>query len=390
VIDYGIPLRPRDRLPIGTKEDRFRHFYCIGRTQSGKSVYLANLLKQTLKYATVIVDPYGGLARIIAALAPAGRLVYVDLRHPLVINPLTRYRSMTAAYELFEIVNNAVLVTTSSKEFTVLMREILVEAIRIFREPGHFTFDYLYRFLTVSVVRQSHPVKNEYWSKFETREQYEKQQSTKRVATRIHAFYNDEDLLPFVSGDDQFTLAEIARDRKIVCFNFHGLKHDQLVFIGNAISSALVTYYRQFARERGDPLFVAFDEFHLFASRNFSQMLVEAAKYNISVNLSNHSLSQLDRITVDTALSCFTKAAFTCDLESSKRLSSEMGILPEAFRKLEPYQAYLQIGNETCLIDTFPPPEVEAYSSESASSPPADETGSEPVYFLKEQGWFLI
>ncbi|MFZ2403906.1 MAG: hypothetical protein WAW41_02140, partial [Methylobacter sp.] len=91
MIDYGIPLRPRDRLPIGRYEDRFRHFYCIGRTQSGKSVYLANLLKQTLDKAMVIVDPYGGLARIIAALAPADRLVYVDLRHPLVINPITRY-----------------------------------------------------------------------------------------------------------------------------------------------------------------------------------------------------------------------------------------------------------------------------------------------------------
>jgi DNA helicase HerA-like ATPase len=390
VIDYGIPLRPRDRLPIGRYEDRFRHFYCIGRTQSGKSVYLANLLKQTLEYATVIVDPYGGLARIIAALTPAERLIYVDLDHPLIINPLTRYRSMTAAYELFEIVNNAVLVTTASKEFTVLMREILVEAIKIFREPGHFTFDYLYRFLTFSDVRQSHPVKNEYWAKFETREQHEKQQSTKRVATRIHAFYNDEDLLPFVSGNDQFNLADIARNRKIVCFNFHGLKHDQLVFIGNAISSALVTYYRKSARERGDPLFVAFDEFHLFASRNFSQMLVEAAKYHISVNLSNHSLSQLDRLTVDTALSCYTKAVFTCDHESSKRLSSEMGLEPEAFRKLEPYRAYLQIGNETCLIDTFPPPGLEPYSPEPVSMPQANETCSESVYFLREQAWFSV
>ena len=81
----GIPLIAREGLPLAEPQDRFRHLYVLGATGTGKTTFLLNIIAQELEHGMIILDPAGSLAEGAAALAPAGRLVYVDKDNPLVI-----------------------------------------------------------------------------------------------------------------------------------------------------------------------------------------------------------------------------------------------------------------------------------------------------------------
>ena len=103
--------------------DRFRHLYCLGATRSGKSTFLLNLISQELDHACIVLDPVGGFAESVAALAPQDRLVYIDKKNPIVINPLDRdgLEWAESAKEFSEVMNACIVASTSSPETTVLM-----------------------------------------------------------------------------------------------------------------------------------------------------------------------------------------------------------------------------------------------------------------------------
>ncbi|KKK99150.1 hypothetical protein LCGC14_2635610, partial [marine sediment metagenome] len=148
-IDFGIPWGECDMPVYGEFEDRFRHLYVLGKTRSGKSTLFLNLIKQHLDYGVIVVDPAGNVARDIASMVEdKDRVVYVDVENPLPINPLIRYGDKwgIAYQEIKNIIDNSVTYTTATEKFTVLMRELLRNTIRILtnRGTGQKNLKYIY------------------------------------------------------------------------------------------------------------------------------------------------------------------------------------------------------------------------------------------------------
>ena len=76
--------------------DRQRHFYCVGKTGTGKSTFLSNMIIQDILAGegACLIDPHGGVAETVLRNYPRARardLVYLspaDPTHSLGLNPL--------------------------------------------------------------------------------------------------------------------------------------------------------------------------------------------------------------------------------------------------------------------------------------------------------------
>lgn len=371
MIELGISLKATEGLPIVEGKDRFRHLYCLGKTQTGKSTFFLNLIEQELENGAIIVlDPAGTFAQAVASFSPRERLAYVDESHPLVINPLDRpLPKSKIANDFVEVMNNCVTGTTPNVEATVLMLEIIRNALRVMPDNKR-NIEYLADFLNYEHIRNTYR-EDKYWKHFDGKDSKgwyiyrEKRESAQRVASRLSAFYLDESLRKFTIGKNELDIKRIAEDKKIVCFDFKGMDNDLMIYLGNLVSTAVKSYYMQLKTTDCPPLFFYIDEFHLFVSPAFDNMLAECAKFNISVNLSHHSFEQVNKKTLDIALgNCFTKVVFNCGYTEAERMAKEFQKKPEDFLNLKRFEAHALIGNDPHHILTFPPPKTEDYTPE--------------------------
>lgn len=381
----GRTLIAREGIPAVNSKDRFRHLYMVGKTQTGKSTFFLNLIQQELDSGAIIVlDPAGTFAQAVASFAPKERLVYVDKNHPLIINPLDRPLSKSdIVNDFIEVVNNCVTGSTPSIEITVLMTEIIRNAVRVMPDNKR-SIEYLAEFLNYEHIRKQY-ANDEYWKHFDDRDNRgwyiyrEKRESAQRVASRLSAFYLDESLRRFTIGRNELDIKKIAEEKKIVCFDFKGLNNDLMIYLGNLITTAVKSYYMHCqTTTENPPLFLYVDEFHLFVSPAFDNMLAECAKFNISVNLCHHSFEQVKKETLDIALgNCYTKVAFNCGYTEAERMAKEFQKKPEDFLNLKRYETHALVGNEPHHILTFPPPKTEDYAPEKT------------VNFLRDD-WIMV
>ena len=86
-----------ERIPIYIKrEDRFRHFYVIGQTGTGKTSIFKSMLRQDLraKEGICVIDPHGSLVESLLPFVPKDRVDDViifdpsDLERPMGVNLL--------------------------------------------------------------------------------------------------------------------------------------------------------------------------------------------------------------------------------------------------------------------------------------------------------------
>ena len=357
---YGQTLRVSDGL--AEIKDRFRHCYVLGRTRSGKSAFLANLISQELEECVLVLDPVGGLADTVCALAPKDRLILIDKNHPVVINPLDREAPWAeSAKELVEVINACITATTSSPESTVLMGEILLHAVKVL-ETRHI--EALADLLTYEAERHKYQ-NDKYWKAFDARDlkgwliNKEKVDSAKRIAARLSAFFIDPALKRFTVGRNAFDVKQFVLQRKIVVVNLRGFDDGAKIYLGNLITHAVKTYYSHHATETSPSLYLYIDEFHSFLTPFFDEMLAQSGKFNISVNLAHQNHLQLSKATLGAILgNCYTKVVFSCGYEESERMAKEMGIRPQEIAKLGKFQAMIGIGNKPHLVRTYPPPEA--------------------------------
>ncbi len=389
MIDLGVPLVAREGLAVLDPRARFRHLYVLGATGTGKTTFLANLFVQERRHAVIVLDPVGSLAEAVAALAPAGRLTYVDKDHPIVINPLDRagLTKSQLASELGEVINACVRATTSTQETTILHKELIRNAV-LALPADRLDIKEVADFLNYEPVRRKYfetrtpPV---YWQYFDDRDpktrqlvSKEKIDGAKRVGARLSAFYEDESLRPFLIGPNQLDIAGIARARRIVVFNLFGLGSEAIVYLGNLVTHAIKSYFHYQATPDSPPLFLYVDEFQSFVTEFFDVMLAQARKFNISLTLAHQSHLQISKETLSAILgNCYAKVVFNCGSAEARRMAEEYQLRPEAFLKLSPYEAYVQIGKAAHKVLTFPPPKVKAGGQHEAGEKEADGRAKE-------------
>lgn len=301
----------RRRFGIKT-DDRRRHMYVIGKTGTGKTTMLANMvIADILSGKGVgVVDPHGEFAEEMLDFVPADRIndvVYfnpADLNYPIAFNVLEKvapeYRHLVASGvvgvfkklwadtwgpRLEYVLRNAILALLEYSGSTLLgvMRMLI---------------DKEYRKKVVEKI--SDPIVRSFWvdeySKYPDRFQAE---AINPIQNKVGQFLTSP-IIRNVVGQTKsaINMREVMDGEKILIVNLSkgrvGEDNSQL------LGALLITKLQLAAMSRVDipeserkDFYLYVDEFQNFATQSFTNILSEARKYRLALILAHQYIEQL-------------------------------------------------------------------------------------------------
>lgn len=302
--------------PVRIKnEDRFRHFYVIGQTGTGKSSILQVMIRQDLKNGAglCVIDPHGSLVEDILPFIPRERaddVIYFnpsDLDRPMGLNlleadseaekDLVALEAMNIMIKLFneevfgpriqDYFRNGCLTLMDDPEGGAL-----TDIVRLFTDDD---------FQKYKVDKVKNPIVKSFWvhqmAKTGARE---KQEMIPYFASKFGQFVTNSMMRNIIGqAKSAFDFAKVMNEGKILLMNLSkGLTGD----INSRLLGLIITAKIQQAAmrrqnvskdERRD-FFLYIDEFQNYITDSIESILSEARKYRLGLILAHQYIAQLE------------------------------------------------------------------------------------------------
>lgn len=298
------------------RNDRTRHHYCIGKSGTGKSVYLQTLARQDIWNGDglCLIDPHGDLAEDILAYIPKERakdVVYFDAGNEERPMGLNLYeisnldeadRVVNDATEIFlkmfgpEIFGPRLQEYFKYGSLTLLEdfedRPTLLDVVRLFTDESYR--EYKIKKVTNAVV------KNRWDRTFASMWDREKQEIIPYLSAKFVSF-NTNRLIRNIIGQTKsaFTFEDVMNNQKILIINLSKGKIGELnaQLLGMIMVSKIYTWAMARAKmdekDRKD-FYLYVDEFQNFVSGTFADILSEARKYRLCLIMAHQYIAQLE------------------------------------------------------------------------------------------------
>jgi len=299
---------------FGIKQpDRLSHTYIIGKTGTGKSTLLEQMIIQDIDTGRgcCLIDPHGDLARRIASKTPEHRktdLIYLNVPEVHQVygyNPLRYVRAdkrSLAASGVLEVFKKM-----WGDSWGVRMEHILRNTILTLLEiPDSNLSDILrlfvddaYRKRCVSKLENSQ-VKY-FWEKEYSKWSYPfRQNAIAPIQNKVGAFLTDPNVRRIlVEPEQDLSFRQIMDDRKILLVNLSKgqIGEDAAGLLGGMLVTTigLAAYSRaDIAEHKRTPFHLYMDEFQNFTTLSVVNMASELRKFGCALVLVNQYLSQLE------------------------------------------------------------------------------------------------
>lgn len=306
-------FRNQERV-FGIKtDDRRRHMYVIGKSGTGKTTLLTNMVIADIKagHGICLVDPHGEAAEEILHFVPEDRVddvVYVnpaDIDYPIAFNPLEKVsfelRHLTASglMSVFKkiwpdvwsarmeyILNNTLLALLEYPNSTIL------GVMKMFSDKE-------YRRTIVENLQD--PVVRSFWmDEFAKYTQRLETEAVAAIQNKVGQFVANP-LIRNIMGQpsSSFDMRKVMDEGKILIVNLSKGKigEDNSALLG----AMIVTKLQLAAMSRVDTpmedrrdFYLYVDEFQNFATESFATILSEARKYRLSLILAHQYIDQLE------------------------------------------------------------------------------------------------
>jgi hypothetical protein len=297
---------------VFTREERERHIWIVGKSGSGKSTFLFNLVMDDI-YAgegVTVIDPHGDLATDILDAIPRRRIndvCYLDAgetEYPVGFNPATRIAPERRALAASGIV--AAFKHLWSDSWGPRLEHFLFHGVAALVSREHATLIDLARLYTDDrfrehvVSRVSDPETLRFWQ--EEFPSYTKSLRSDAIAPVLNKVGQiaASPHLRLILGQvaPRLDLSFTMNNRRILIANLaKGIIGEQAA---NLLGSLLVSHLQLIAMERGTlppedriPFFAHIDEFQTFSSDAFASLLSEARKFALHFALANKFTAQL-------------------------------------------------------------------------------------------------
>ncbi|HLD32017.1 MAG TPA: type IV secretion system DNA-binding domain-containing protein [Candidatus Peribacteraceae bacterium] len=298
-------------------EDRFRHFYIIGQTGTGKSSIIQLMARQDFhnNIGCCVVDPHGSLIEDLLPYIPRERADDV-----VYFNPADTERPMGLNLLEAETPEEKDLVALDAMNMMVKMfgEEIFGPRIQDYFRNGCLTLmddedeggaitdlvklftDEEWQRYKVSKVKN--PIVRAFWEKQMVQTgQREKQEMIPYFAAKFGQFYTNT-LIRNIVGQTRsaFDISKCMNEGKILLMNLSkGLVGDinaQLLglIIVSKIQVAAMRRQRQTNEQRRD-FYLYIDEFQNFVTPSIESILSEARKYRLGLILAHQYIDQLEK-----------------------------------------------------------------------------------------------
>ncbi len=352
-------------------KDRFEHAYIIGKTGMGKSSLLEHMASYDINkgLAVIFIDPKGESCKKLYQLTKdKSRIHYISIESPMVINPLNKdgYKLDNLIQEFIQILDVLITLTASNPESTVLMREIINQAMRSITRESDKNLAYLTKFLLYADVRRdlknSMPVENElrkYWEEFDgvkgkIPRNAQKVECSQRLASRLLEISTGE-MKNFVVGKNELDISNVVQEGKVVLADTSRMNRNSRIYLSNLIVYSVLSYC-DFAINKDKPLLVYVDEFYIVVSELFGELLARSRGSNVGFTLAHQNFQQIPKKILGSIFgNVGTSVCFRCGDEEAHRFAPIFDIKSKELFNLPKYNAWSRIGVNNTLFETFPP-----------------------------------
>ena len=300
--------------PFGIRrKDRRQHMYVLGKSGTGKSAMLKNMIAQNIKNGEglAVVDPHGELAEEVLELIPESRkadVIYfnpADTEHHIGFNiievPDPKYKHLIAAglmsvftkiwanvwsARMEYIMNNAILALVDTPGTTMLgIPRLLV--------------DQNYRQKIIENIKD--PVVKAFWlNEYETWQERFRNEAIAPIQNKVGQFLSTS-IVRNIVGQSKSTINifDIMNNRKILIVNVSKgrIGEDNSALLGamliTKIQLAAMERVRIPEDERVD-FYLYIDEFQNFVTESFANILSEARKYRLCLCIAHQYIAQLE------------------------------------------------------------------------------------------------
>lgn len=298
-------------------DDRRRHVYVIGKTGTGKSQLLEEMVMQDIKSGKGlgVIDPHGDLITGILQRIPPERaedVIYFDpsdTERPMGLNMLEATTEEQKHFVVTSIVGLMYKLYDPMK--TGIIGPRFEHAIRnamltVMAEPGN-TFIEVVRVLTDSAFVQEllpkvqDPIIRRYWTdQIAQTADFHKSEVLDYIVSKFGRFVTNKLMRNIIGqSESSFSFRKIMDEGKILLCNLSkgSLGEENSNFLGlilvpRILISALSR--QEIPEEQRRDFYLYVDEFQNFATPDFAQILSEARKYKLNLTVANQFIGQMD------------------------------------------------------------------------------------------------
>ena len=373
------------------KGDRRRHLYAIGKSGSGKSVFIQNLAVQDIQNGdgVCVIDPHGDFAEYVLQHIPKERaedVIYfnpADTDRPIGLNIMeatTEEQKDFVTQEMISIFYK--LVTDPSMigpMFEHNMRNVMLTLMSDEKMPGTiaevprmFTDD---DFVKTWTAKIKDPMVLAFWEKEMAKtSDFHKSEMLGYLISKVGRFVENQMIRNIIGQSHSgFNFREIMDKKKILIVNLSkGLVGE---INSNLLGMIIVSKLQMAAMERAqlpeeerNDFYLYIDEFQNFITDSIATILSEARKYRLDLTIAHQYITQMvdnkgSNTVRDAVLgNVGTIATFRIGPEDAEVLSKEFAPVFGAYDliNVEKYTAYIKllIDNTAAKpfnMNTYPP-----------------------------------
>lgn len=367
-------------------DDRRRHFYEIGKTGTGKTTWMQNMVYQDIMdgKGVCVIDPHGEMINWLLERIPKERVDDVihfyppDTDRPLGLNLLEAKTDMEkdlAVSEMIAIFTQMFDAEIVGPMFEHYMRNAMLALLAdsasgatLVEIPRMFVDD---KFRAEKVAKVTNPVIRDFWTK-------EYEQSRKGQAAYDMLSYVISKLGRFISNDTMrniigqthsaFNIRQVMDEGKILLVNLSKgligeMNSDLLGFIlVSKIQMAALSRADMPEKDRKD-FYLYIDEFQNVTTPSIATILSEARKYKLNLVVAHQFMEQLDEKIRNAVLgNVGTMMAFTVGPDDAEILAKQFApeVTTQDLINIENRNAYLKLmingaTSPSFNIQTLPP-----------------------------------
>ncbi|MBU0578686.1 type IV secretion system DNA-binding domain-containing protein [Patescibacteria group bacterium] len=358
------------------RDDRRRHMYVIGKTGTGKSTLLANMVINDLKKneGMCVIDPHGDLVETILDYIPSHRINDVVYFNPADVKRTVQINLFEGKnVEHRELIASGIISVFKKlygyswgPRLEYILRNSLLTLLKIpqakLSDILKILTDENYRAKTIENLDD--PILKSFWvDEFNQLHQRERTQQIASILNKVGQFVSSPLVRNVVNAStSSFSIDDVMSEGKILLANLSQgkLGEDNATLLGamliTKIQLAAMSRVNVTEAERRD-FYLYVDEFQNFATDSFIKILSEARKYKLNLILANQYIAQIPE-EVQKAIfgNCGNIASFVMGAEDAALFEKEYGgrFTVEDLVSLGRYQIINKITVDGILSQPFP------------------------------------
>lgn len=366
------------------KADRRRHLYIIGKSGTGKSWLIANMVINDMRNneGVAVIDPHGDLADILLDYVPSFRLNDVcyldpsDINYPFHLNPLEIRGSgdLRAQKDLVASGIVSIFQKLYGHSWGPRLEYILRNTILTLTDIPGSTFLDVPKILTnkefrnQAILKCKDQIMVNFWkNEFEKMSDNLRNEAISPILNKVGQFISSHTIRQIVGYPrSTIDLEKIMNEGKILILNLPQGKigEDNASLLGamfiTKIQLAAMNRANLPEEQRRD-FFLFVDEFQNFATSSFIKILAEARKYRLCLTMANQYIGQLQSTEIKDDLSkaifgnVGTLISFIVGAEDARILAREFGqtYTEEELVTLGKYQIIIKLCIDSLTSNPF-------------------------------------